>query len=175
MFSSQFNPFPRVQYEKYQGVSPMAITPTRTHYRERLKGLVTKKNLLNVGYYLAIIMVALYLAYTKGWIFRNYTSISPQVASVVIQQNPLIAILDVRTPEEFSQGHLKGATLLPVQVLEENLGQLAPLKGAKIIVYCHSGNRSAVASRLLANHGFVPLNIDGGISAWQEAGLPIIR
>ncbi len=154
----------------------MAITPTRTgtNYRERLKGLVTKKNVLNFGYYLAIIMVALYVAYAKGWIFRNYASLSVQESSVMITQNPSIAILDVRTPEEFAQGHLQGATLIPVQTLEESLGKLAPLKGAKIIVYCHSGNRSAVASRLLANHGFIPLNMDGGISAWQEAGLSTI-
>ncbi len=155
----------------------MANTKTPTHgsYLTRAKDLMTTKNLLNVGYYLAIILVALYLAYTKGWILRNYTSISPQVASVVIQQNPIIAILDVRTPEEFAQGHLQGATLVPVQSLEETLPQLSPLKGAKIIVYCHSGNRSAVASRLLADHGFIPLNMEGGITAWQEEALPIIH
>ncbi|MFZ2969000.1 MAG: rhodanese-like domain-containing protein [Sulfuricurvum sp.] len=148
---------------------------TQNFYLTRVKGLMTKKNLLNAGYYLAIIVVAVYVAYIKGWIFPNYTSISPQAASLMIQQNPTMTVLDVRTPEEFAQGHLQGAVLLPVQVLEENLPQLAPLKGKKIVVYCHSGNRSGVAARVLADEGIIPLNMEGGISAWQAAGLSVVR
>lgn len=148
---------------------------THNFYLTRIKGLMTKKNLLNAGYYLAIIVVAVYLAYIKGWIFANYTSISPEVASVMIQQNPAMTVLDVRSPEEFAQGHLQGAVLLPVTALEENVKQITLLKGKKVIVYCHSGNRSAVASRFLADHGIIPLNMEGGISAWEEEKLPIIH
>lgn len=89
------------------------------------------------------------------------------------KKNPEITLLDVRTPEEFAPEHIAGATLIPVQVLSENLSKLSNVKDKKIIVYCHSGSRSVAASRILAKNGFVPLNITGGITAWKSQGLNV--
>lgn len=134
---------------------------------------MTKKQILNLFYYLAIAGIAVYLAYVKGWIFTDFESISPKQAYELLQNDKNTVLLDVRTPEEFAKEHLQGATLIPVQVLSQNLGELSSVKDKKIIVYCRSGSRSVTASRILVNNGFTPLNVTGGISAWKNEGFSV--
>jgi len=81
-------------------------------------------------------------------------------------------LLDVRTPEEYAEGHIAGAKLIPVQVLSEHLNDVP--KDKQVYVYCHSGARSARASKLLAANGFSHIeNMEGGIVAWKAAGYPV--
>jgi len=81
-------------------------------------------------------------------------------------------LLDVRTPEEYAEGHIAGAKLIPVQVLAEHLNDVP--KDKQVYVYCHSGARSARASKLLAANGFSHIeNMEGGIVAWKAAGYPV--
>ncbi len=83
-------------------------------------------------------------------------------------------LLDVRTPQEYAAGHIKGAKLIPVDELERHLAELP--KDRQIYVYCHSGRRSARAAKLLAAHGFTRVeNMLGGIVAWKDAGYPVVR
>ncbi len=82
-----------------------------------------------------------------------------------------VQLLDVRTPGEFTSGHIKGAKLLPVQELSSRIGELSAWKDKTILVYCHSGNRSASACRTLTASGFGNIvNLQGGITAWKSAG-----
>jgi len=81
-------------------------------------------------------------------------------------------LLDVRTAQEYAEGHIKGAKLIPVQLLAERLSEVP--KNKQVYVYCHSGVRSARASKLLAEHGFKNIeNMKGGIIAWKGAGYPV--
>ncbi len=83
-------------------------------------------------------------------------------------------VLDVRTVEEYRQGHIQGATLIPVQILESRLASVP--KDRQVYVYCHSGVRSARAAALLARHGFTRVeNMSGGIEAWKQAGYPVVK
>ncbi len=83
-------------------------------------------------------------------------------------------LLDVRTAEEYAEGHVEGATLIPVQELAKRLGDIP--HGKRVYVYCHSGVRSVKASKLLAKHGFKNIeNIKGGIKAWKAAGYPVVK
>ena len=134
---------------------------------------MTKKQITNIFYSLAIALIAGYFAYSKGWIFSDFESITPKAAYELLQNDKNIALLDVRTPDEFSKEHIKGATLIPVQVLAQNLSMLTEVKNKKIIVYCHSGSRSVAASRILVEKGFIPLNVIGGITAWKSNGLSV--
>jgi rhodanese-related sulfurtransferase len=134
-----------------------------------------KKQISNILYWIAFSAIAIYFAYTKGWILTDFESITPQQAYTLLQNDTNTTLLDVRTPEEFSQEHIEGATLIPLQSLNENLSQLQSVKEKKIIVYCHSGNRSTAASRILVKNGFVPLNVMGGITAWKSSGLSIVK
>lgn len=124
---------------------------------------------------LAAVALVLYLLYTKGLIFANFESVTPQQAFEILRKDPEAVLLDVRTPQEYAQGHIEGAKLVPLQVLEERLKSLEPLKKKRLVVYCRSGHRSAAASRILADHGFKPLNVKGGINRWEAEGLPVVR
>ena len=72
-------------------------------------------------------------------------------------------LLDVRTPGEFSEGHLQGARNIPVQELANRLAELP--KGSDVVVYCRSGGRSAVARQMLEGRGHTVLDV-GPMSAY---------
>ncbi|MBT2706589.1 rhodanese-like domain-containing protein [Pseudomonas sp. ISL-84] len=74
-------------------------------------------------------------------------------------------VLDVRSEEEYAEGHIPGAALIPLPVLEENLDQLD--KEKPYLVVCRSGNRSAQASQILAENGFEKIyNMENGMNEW---------
>lgn len=132
-----------------------------------------KKQLLNIGYWILFIAILGYLAYSKGWIFSNFESITPKEAQALLQSGEKVTLLDVRTPDEFTKEHIEGAILIPLQTLDKNLALIANVKNQKILVYCHSGSRSVSASRLLVDNGFTPLNVSGGITEWKAQGLSV--
>ncbi len=74
-------------------------------------------------------------------------------------------LLDVRTPEEFRQGHLDGAVNIPVQELARRLAELEP-KARPLVVYCAAGMRAQSAVELLVRQGFEKVLCLGGMSAW---------
>lgn len=74
-------------------------------------------------------------------------------------------LLDVRTPQEFADGHLEGAINVPVQVLERRLDEVGP-KDRPLVVYCRSGGRSATATSLLRSSGFTSVHDLGAMSSW---------
>ena len=85
-------------------------------------------------------------------------------------------VLDVREPDEFKSGHLLNAKHIPLGKLRERIGELERYRDKPIIVICRSGNRSATACALLGRDGFAQaVNLVGGVTAWQKAGLPLER
>jgi len=77
-------------------------------------------------------------------------------------------LLDVRTREEYNEGFIPGAILIPVGELESRWGEIEPFKGKDVVVYCHSGVRSTRAAHLLAAKGFKHVyNYRGGFSGWK--------
>lgn len=85
-----------------------------------------------------------------------------------------VVLLDVRTPQEFAEGHLDGAVNLDVSAPDFTT-RLAELDAdATYAVYCRSGNRSQTALDLMAQAGIdTAADLTGGIGAWADAGLPI--
>ena len=85
-----------------------------------------------------------------------------------------VVVLDVRTAEEFVDGHLAGAVNIDYKqsdFVEQAVTKLP--KERTIAVYCRSGRRSAGAAELLAKEGYRLVNLKGGIIAWQEAQMPV--
>jgi rhodanese-related sulfurtransferase len=82
-------------------------------------------------------------------------------------------LLDVRTPEEFSSGYIAGAVNIPVQSLAARLSEIP--RDQPVVIYCRSGNRSALAAEILADAGYSTIYDMGGIQAWQAQGLPVAR
>ena len=84
----------------------------------------------------------------------------------IMMDTQKVRILDVRTPEEYAQGHVKDAENLPLdEIANENFTTLED-KNEVILVYCRSGSRSAQAARLLARANYKHLYDFGGIINW---------
>lgn len=83
-------------------------------------------------------------------------------------------ILDVRTPEEFAESHLVGATNIPVDDLVEKVFDLNQLpKNQEYLIYCRSGARSFGACQYLDPLGYKTTNLIGGLTAWTTKKLPL--
>ena len=85
-----------------------------------------------------------------------------------------VQLLDVRSMDEYDDGHIAGSVLVDVNDSAFVANAMAVLDMQRpVAVYCRSGRRSARAAGMLAEQGYKVINLDGGIIAWQEAGLPI--
>ncbi len=88
--------------------------------------------------------------------------------------DPDVILLDVRTAEEYDDGHIRNAINIDVKqdsFIEEAKSTLSADK--TIAVYCKGGTRSANAAKMLAKEGFKVVNLKGGIMAWKGAGMPV--
>lgn len=84
-------------------------------------------------------------------------------------KHPLI--LDVRQPDEYRQGHITGAKLIPLNELHRRMKELP--QGREIVCVCASGSRSASAAKVLAKEGYTVFDMQGGMLAWRRAKLPV--
>ncbi len=85
-----------------------------------------------------------------------------------------VFILDVRTVEEYNDGHVNGSVLIPLADLEKRLNEIP--RDRKILVYCRTGHRSTQASEILVKNGFTQVyNMKGGITDWTKAGYEVIK
>jgi rhodanese-related sulfurtransferase len=83
-------------------------------------------------------------------------------------------LVDVREPAEFAERRIPGAVLLPLSGLADDPEAL-PMD-RPLIIHCASGKRSQVAAEFLSRHGYGDVsNLEGGILAWQRAGLPTLE
>ena len=101
--------------------------------------------------------------------------VDPVEFSEVISE-PGVIILDVRTPEEFNAGHIENA--ININVADSNFSsEVSKLdKNATVAVYCRSANRSAVATKEMAELGFTDMyDMQGGIIDWEAAGGPVVQ
>ncbi len=81
-------------------------------------------------------------------------------------------LIDVREPEELATVRTLRAQALPMSSLQEHLDELPE---GTVYVMCHSGARSARVTAFLEQQGYDAVNVDGGITAWEAAGLPVTR
>lgn len=101
--------------------------------------------------------------------------VSPEAAAELLDQQPPPTLVDVRTAEEHAAGHLAGAEMIDVNApgFADRVAQLD--RDEPVVIYCRSGNRSETARDVMADLGFSDVaDIDGGIVAWQAAGLPVV-
>ena len=102
---------------------------------------------------------------------RGYKDITAAELDALIQQGG-VRLLDVRTDAEAAQARIPQGELLPLHLIPLRMSELD--KNAKTVFYCRSGGRSAQAAAFVAGNGFVDVyNLQGGIMAWANAGLPI--
>ena len=102
----------------------------------------------------------------KGETKMNYQTITPEEAKAVMDGEPSCIILDVREQEEYDQGHIPGAVLMPHARTRELAPELVPDRDATVLVYCRSGRRSKLAAQTLADMGYTDVREFGGILDW---------
>jgi rhodanese-related sulfurtransferase len=109
---------------------------------------------------------------------ENLKAVTPKEAFELIQRNksnPNFAILDVRTPEEFAEGHIGGAINIDYYHpgFQTELNKLDRTK--TYLVYCRTGSRSGQAFEFMKEQGFREVfDMDGGITVWRKEGLPVV-
>ncbi|MDE6135817.1 MAG: rhodanese-like domain-containing protein [Muribaculaceae bacterium] len=105
---------------------------------------------------------------------ENIISVSAPEFNEAIKTDS-VKLLDVRTPQEYMEGHIDGAININVQsddfkcIAEKELS-----KESTVLVYCRSGRRSMDAAEILAQLGYKVVNLHGGIIEWKNNELPVI-
>ena len=96
----------------------------------------------------------------------TYEQITPQQAKEIMDTEQEYIIIDARTEEEFAEGHIENAILIPEYEIKDRAEKELPDKDALILVYCRSGRRSKIASEELIKLGYTNVKEFGGIIDW---------
>ena len=96
----------------------------------------------------------------------TYEQITPQQAKEIMDTEQDYIIVDARTEEEFAEGHIENAILIPEYEIKDRAEKELPDKDALILVYCRSGRRSKIASEELVKLGYTNVKEFGGIIDW---------
>jgi rhodanese-related sulfurtransferase len=119
---------------------------------------------------LALLMITMMAA--QVWAAEK--NILARDAKALLDANKNIYLLDVRTPQEFSQGRLVGSVLIPIGEFELRISEVP--KNRTVIVYCAVGSRSKPVAAFLSRQGYKDVyNMTDGIVGWYRNGFPIQR
>jgi phage shock protein E len=124
------------------------------------------------------ITIAVLLSVFSLVTFAEQTATISQQALLTLIATPAnkTVILDVRTAEEFAEGHIEGAINISHKQINANLNKIIALKDQTVVVHCKSGRRALSAENDLRAAGFSDLrHLDGDMNAWQAANLPLIK
>lgn len=105
------------------------------------------------------------------------TADGPGVAATDVSGLPSVfgpdtVLLDVREDDEWRRGHAADAQHIPMGQVPARLDEID--RDAEVYVICHVGGRSLRVAQFLQQHGYRPINVDGGMLAWASAGRPVI-
>jgi len=111
--------------------------------------------------------------------FAVFAGATPQISQQDLLNNlekpNNIVILDVRTKEEYNNGHVANAINVSHDSVADNLAKLAQYKDNTVVVYCRSGRRAGFAENILAEADFKNvLHLTGDMNGWVEAKLPVV-
>jgi len=107
---------------------------------------------------------------------NDIPSVLPEQFAKEMKSDTTAVILDVRTPEEYSQGHLQDARLIDFKDSSNFDKAISELpKDKTYYVYCRSGRRSMSAAEKMKELGLRVVDMAGGIIAWEKDGLPVVK
>lgn len=128
---------------------------------------------LLVGAFVAL-LIAVFINEFKN-ASQNFSRLTP-AGAIQLMNNEDVVLLDVREPTETVAGKISKAIQIPAGSVGKRVDELQKHKDKTVIVYCKTGARSGVACSELNKAGFDKVySLSGGITAWQEAHLPISR
>lgn len=100
--------------------------------------------------------------------------IAPQELMSQLTSEAAPVVLDVRSEQEFAEGHIPGAINIPYRQISDRLNEIDEFMAQEIVVYCEVGVRAGIAEIMLEQAGFERIfTLDGDMEGWRQAGLPI--
>jgi rhodanese-related sulfurtransferase len=104
-------------------------------------------------------------------------TITPQSLMPLLLKNPDLTLIDVRSPAEFNRVHVPGAKLIPLHQLNAySITTVLPHLDHDLYIFCESGGRAKYAADILEEEGTGnPIVVEGGVAAWEAAGLTVER
>lgn len=105
---------------------------------------------------------------------RGANSVSPaQAVQLINRQNA--PVIDLRSNDAFLSGHIVGALSIPLADLDSKMKKIEKFKSQPIVLACATGIESQQAATTLLKHGYNPQILAGGMRAWRDAGMPLVK
>ena len=125
---------------------------------------------------IALVGLTAALAYTEvARLFRGYTALRPAELTTLINRDNAL-VVDLSASNDFEKGHIAGSKSVQPSQFDPESKLLAAVKTLPVVVTCRTGQASAGAAKRLKKAGFDKVYwLDGGVQAWQHAGLPLIK
>ncbi|MBS0349916.1 MAG: rhodanese-like domain-containing protein [Proteobacteria bacterium] len=118
-----------------------------------------------------LILLLIEEARTKGLL----NQLTPQNL-VQLMNHESAVVVDIRSRENFQEGHIVSAINLPASELEKNTAPLSQFKNKPIVIVCATGQKAGTLANLLKKQGFQNVQVlAGGINGWKNAQMPIVK
>ncbi|MGX5729367.1 rhodanese-like domain-containing protein [Pseudoxanthomonas beigongshangi] len=139
---------------------------------EKLQAFVAHSPVLS----LLLVGLTLVILYTElARLFRGYKALRPaELTGLINRENALV--VDLSASGDFEKGHIAGSRNVAPSQFDPESKLLAPAKALPVVMVCRNGQASADAAKRLKKAGFTQVYwLDGGIAAWQQADLPLVK
>ncbi|MCZ2723633.1 rhodanese-like domain-containing protein [Marinomonas sp. 15G1-11] len=104
----------------------------------------------------------------------NAAALSPAAATTLINNEDAV-VIDIRPATEFRTGHITNSINIPASTIKDQIDTLEKHKNTPIILVCKSGLTSGASASELQKSGFKVFKLQGGITEWQSASLPLVK
>lgn len=143
-----------------------------SEFLHRLPEFVGNHMLLALGFVVVLVML---VSGEVSRLFRGYRELTPGALTQLINRDsPLV--VDLSSSQDFEKGHIPGARHVPLSQFDPENKELAKVRELPVAVYCRSGTTSAQAAARLVKAGFKRVFwLGGGLAAWQQADLPLVK
>jgi rhodanese-related sulfurtransferase len=109
-------------------------------------------------------------------LFRGYKSLKPADLTRLVNQQQNVLMVDMSAIADYEKGHIAGSRNLIPSQFDPSAKPLAAAKQSPVILICRNGMTSSANAKRLKKAGFEQIYcLDGGITAWQQAGLPLVK
>lgn len=108
-------------------------------------------------------------------LFRGYKTLRPAGLTALVNRDNAL-VVDLRPMADFDKGHIPGSKNVQMSQFDPESKQLAPAKALPVVLVCKTGQTSGAAAKRLKKAGFEKVySLEGGIAAWQQADLPLVK
>lgn len=125
---------------------------------------------------MALVGLTIALVYTEvARLTRGYRTLAPAGLTALVNREDAV-VLDLSAAADFEKGHIAGARSVPAADFKPEHKRLPASKATPVVLTCRTGMASAKAAAQLKKAGFEQVHwLDGGVAAWQQAGLPLVK